>query len=144
MGKPPLRAHAATLAPQRATFDTHFGPFSRDSSRVHGPLPTYRVLKNWQAFRMSIERGKRATRPQYAASEDQMTELVRSRRPEEALEAWMAPLGSTSSGVLSSDSPIESSSIHIGPKSLPIVMIRRRHWSAWRGSKVGAGSWMLR
>jgi hypothetical protein len=49
-------------------------------------------FKNWQAFRMSFERGKRATRPQYVTSEDQMTELVRSGRPEEALEAWMAPL----------------------------------------------------
>jgi hypothetical protein len=49
-------------------------------------------FKNWQAFRMSFERGKKATPPQYIASENQLTELVRSGRTEEALEAWMAPL----------------------------------------------------
>jgi hypothetical protein len=49
-------------------------------------------FKNWQAFRMSFERGKRATPPQYVASDDQMIELIRSSRPEEALEAWMASL----------------------------------------------------
>ena len=46
----------------------------------------------WQAFRMSFKRGKKATPPQYAASEEQLTELVRSRADEGALDAWMAPL----------------------------------------------------
>jgi hypothetical protein len=85
--------------------------FVWEQKQFYGTRPSWKVLtkrwndlpwassfewakpfKNWQAFRMSFERGERATRPQYVESEEQMTELVRSGRPEEALEAWMAPL----------------------------------------------------
>jgi hypothetical protein len=103
------------LAEQRSPKTTErafqVAKFVWEQEQFYGTRPSWKVLtirwnnlpwaasfewakpfKNWQAFRMCFERGKRATPPQYVASEDHMTELVRSRRPEEALEAWMAPL----------------------------------------------------
>jgi hypothetical protein len=109
------RLQHAFLAEQRPPKTTErafqVAKFVWEQEQFYGTRPSWKVLtkrwndlpwaasfewakpfKNWQAFRMSFERGKKATRPQYVASEDQMTELVRSGRTEEALEAWMAPL----------------------------------------------------
>ena len=85
--------------------------FVWEKERLNGTRPTWQALterwnnlpwagsfkwaepfKNWQAFRMSYERGKKATPPRYVTSEEQMTELIRSRRQEGALNAWMALL----------------------------------------------------
>ena len=107
--------HHTLLAEQRPpkTSERAFqvAEFVWEQEQFYGTRPSWKVLtkrwndlpwaasfewakpfEKWQAFRMSFERGKRATRPQYVTSENQMTELVRSRRAEEALEAWMAPL----------------------------------------------------
>jgi hypothetical protein len=85
--------------------------FVWEEERFNGTRPSWQVLqkrwnglpwaeafewakpfKNWQAFRMSFERGKEATPPRYTASDDQMTELVRSRGHEGALDAWIDSL----------------------------------------------------
>jgi hypothetical protein len=75
--------------------------FVWDQEQAHGKRPTWPVLcerwnnwpltepfEGWRAFRMCYVRGEKATRPGYVASEEQLTELVRTRHLEGNLERW--------------------------------------------------------
>jgi hypothetical protein len=75
--------------------------FVWDQKQAHGTRPPWPVLcerwnnwpltepfEDWRAFRMCFLRGKKATRPRYVASEEQLTELVRTRHHEGNLERW--------------------------------------------------------
>jgi hypothetical protein len=101
------RMLAEKSPPKTSERSFHVAKFVWEQELFYGTRPPWRVLKErwnalpwaeafewakpfdtWQAFRMSFERGKKATPPQYTASEEQLTELVRSRTHEGALDAW--------------------------------------------------------
>jgi hypothetical protein len=75
--------------------------FVWDQEQAHGKRPPWPVLcerwnnwpltepfEDWRAFRMCFLRGEQATPPRYVASNEQLTELVRSRHLEGNLERW--------------------------------------------------------
>jgi hypothetical protein len=75
--------------------------FVWDQEQAHGKRPPWPVLcerwnnwpltepfEDWRAFRMCFLRGEQATPPRYVASNEQLTELVRSRHLEGDLERW--------------------------------------------------------
>jgi hypothetical protein len=106
------RSMLAEKSPPKTTERSfHVAKFVWEQELIYGARPPWQVLKErwnalpwahsfgwakpfntWQAFRMSFERGKKATPPQYTASEEQLTDLVRSRGHAGVLDAWAAKL----------------------------------------------------
>jgi hypothetical protein len=75
--------------------------FVWDNERVHGIRPPWPVLferwnkwpltepfNKWQSFHKAFSRGAKATPPRYVATNEQMTEMVRSRSHQGAFDMW--------------------------------------------------------
>jgi hypothetical protein len=75
--------------------------FVWNQERAHGERPPWPVLcerwnnwpltdpfEDWRAFRMCFLRGEKATLPRYRATNEQMTELVRSRSHQGVFDIW--------------------------------------------------------
>jgi hypothetical protein len=85
---------------QERAFDV--ARFVWENEIAHGQRPSWPELrerwnnwpltkpfkKNWRDFRTTFLRGARATPPRYVASNEQMTELVRSRSHQGAFDVW--------------------------------------------------------
>lgn len=92
---------AAPKLPKTSTRAFEVAAFVWQNELVHGTRPPWPVLceswnnwpltvpfKSWQSFRRSFERGAKATPPRYVATNEQITELVRSRSHQGVFDVW--------------------------------------------------------
>jgi hypothetical protein len=90
---------AESIPPKTSERAFEVAAFVWDNERVHGTRPPWPVLcerwnnwpltepfKKWQSFHKAFARGAKATPPRYVATNEQMTELVRSRSHQGAFD----------------------------------------------------------
>jgi hypothetical protein len=106
--KEAYRAHQQALLAEQAPPKTQerafeVARFVWEEERLHGKRPPWPALwerwnnwrptkpfKGWREFRTNFLRGEKATRPRYFASNEQMTEAVRSRVFEHSFDRWVS------------------------------------------------------
>jgi hypothetical protein len=106
--KEAYRAHQQALLTEQASPKTQerafeVARFVWEEEREHGERPPWPVLwerwnnwplterfKSWRDFRTYFIRGKKAVPPRYYASDEQITEAVRSRAFEHSFNRWVS------------------------------------------------------